>query len=44
MPNTKYFATAKTLFKANAGQLPKDNTRPPKILRGHGTSLIRTDH
>lgn len=31
-PNTKYFAKAKTLFKANSGQLPKDNTRPPKIV------------
>jgi hypothetical protein len=32
-PDTKYFAKAKTLFKANSGQLPKDNTRPPKIIR-----------
>src|ERR1700730_4365271 len=32
-PKTKYFATAKKLFKANAGQLPKDNTRPPSIVR-----------
>jgi nucleoside phosphorylase len=32
-PNTKYLPTAKTLFKANAGQLPKDNTRAPKIVR-----------
>lgn len=30
---TKQFATARTLFKANAPQLPKDNTRPPKIVR-----------
>ena len=29
---TKYFAKARTLFKANAGQLPPDNTRPPKIV------------
>jgi hypothetical protein len=29
---TTKFATAKTLFKANAGQLPKTNTRPPKIF------------
>ena len=28
---TKFFATAKSLFKTNAGQLPKDNTRLPKI-------------
>src|SRR5215472_642561 len=26
-PKTKYLATAKTLFKVNAGQLPKDNSR-----------------
>src|ERR1700736_3522443 len=32
-PKTKYLGTAKTLFKANAGQLPKDNTRPPNIVR-----------
>jgi len=32
-PNAKYFATAKSLFKANAAQLPKDNTRPPKIVK-----------
>jgi nucleoside phosphorylase len=29
---TKFFAKAKTLFKANAGQLPSDNTRPPNIV------------
>ena len=29
---TKYFAKAKGLFKANSGQLPPDNTRPPKIV------------
>ena len=28
---SKFFTTAKKLFKANEGQLPKDNTRPPKI-------------
>jgi hypothetical protein len=37
--DTKYFATAKSLFAANAGQLPKSNTRPPKILRAGPTSL-----
>ena len=31
--NPKFFATAKTLFKANSDQLPKDNTRAPKIFR-----------
>lgn len=30
-PARKYLSTAKKLFKANSGQLPKDNTRPPKI-------------
>ena len=29
---TAQFATAQTLFKANAAQLPKDNTRLPKIV------------
>jgi hypothetical protein len=29
---TKFFATAKPLFKTNAGQLPKDNTRAPNIV------------
>ncbi len=38
-PNSKYFAKAKTLFKANAEQLPKDNTRPPKIVRVGTTAL-----
>jgi nucleoside phosphorylase len=44
-PNTKYFAKAKTLFKANAAQLPKDNVRPPKIVRGHslGSCVLTTD-
>src|SRR5581483_2334457 len=32
----KYFAKAKTLFKANAGQLPKDNSRPPKSTQSSG--------
>ena len=44
-PKTKYFAAAKTLFDANAGQLPKDNTRPPKILCSRRRfSLVRRDH
>jgi hypothetical protein len=29
---TKFFAAAKSLFKTNADQLPKDNTRLPKIV------------
>ena len=42
-PNPKYFAKAKALFKANAGQLPKDNTRPPRIVRSTGlTSAVLT--
>ena len=43
-PASKYFATAKTLFKANAAQLPKDNKRPPGDPTGYGTSLLRADH
>src|SRR6185312_16220614 len=31
-PKKKYFAKAATLFKANAAQLPQDNSRPPKII------------
>jgi len=44
-PKTKFFTKAKTLFKANAGQLPKDNTRPPNIVRSSGlaSSVVTTD-
>jgi hypothetical protein len=28
-----HFAIARALFKTNAAQLPKDNARPPKIIR-----------
>jgi hypothetical protein len=44
-PKTKFLAKAKTLFKANAGQFPKDNTRPPKIVRSGGLtpSVLTTD-
>jgi hypothetical protein len=35
-PRTKLFAKARTLFKANAGQLPKDNKRPPSIVLSSG--------
>jgi nucleoside phosphorylase len=38
-PNTKSFDKAKTLFAANSGQLPKDNTRPPKIAVVTGNAL-----
>src|SRR5215470_5693917 len=41
------FAIARTLFKANAGQLPKDNQRLPKIVRvppnGLDASVVTTD-
>jgi Phosphorylase superfamily len=42
---TRYFAQAKKLFKANTGQLPKDNTRPPRIARSTGlpTCVLTTD-
>jgi hypothetical protein len=40
-------ATAKRLFKANADQLPKDNTRPPQIVRvapsDLASSVVTTD-
>jgi hypothetical protein len=38
-PKTKFLAKAKTLFKTNSGQLPKDNARPPKIVRSGGLTL-----
>ena len=44
-PEGRFFAKAQTLFKANAGQLPKDNTRPPRIVKSNGTtsSVVTTD-
>jgi nucleoside phosphorylase len=46
-PNTKYLAQVKSLFKANNAQLPKDNTRPPMIVRVSpndlGSSVVTTD-
>jgi hypothetical protein len=42
--NTRFFAEAKTLFAANAGQLPKDNTRPPKIVVGAPGELQSLGH
>jgi len=46
-PKTKYFAKANTLFKANSAQLPKENTRPPKIVRAAPgalrSSVVTTD-
>jgi hypothetical protein len=43
----KHFATARSLFKANAAQLPTDNTRLPKIVRvgpkDLASSVVTTD-
>jgi hypothetical protein len=45
--NNKYLAKAKTLFNTNAGQLPKDNARPPNIVRvgpnALASSVVTTD-
>jgi purine-nucleoside phosphorylase len=44
---TTLFSQAKTLFKANASQLPTDNTRPPTITvvkpSGLSQSVVTTD-
>jgi nucleoside phosphorylase len=39
------FKAAESLFGANAGMLPKDNTRPPKIIsaRSAHTGILTTD-
>lgn len=46
-PRTRHLARARKLFKANAGQLPKDNTRRPKIIRvstkAVDSSVVTTD-
>ncbi len=44
-PKTKFFAKAEALFAANAAQLPRDNTRPPKIVQSDGpaSSVVTTD-
>jgi nucleoside phosphorylase len=46
-PNPKYLKVAKSLFKANAEQLPKDNTRAPAIVQvranGVPSSVVTTD-
>jgi hypothetical protein len=44
-PRAKYLAKAGTLFKANGGQLPKDNPRAPKIVRSKApaASVLTTD-
>ena len=43
--NKKKFAVAKKLFKVNAGQLPPDNTRAPKIITAtnKASSVLTTD-
>jgi hypothetical protein len=42
---TKFFAKAETLFQANAGQLPRDNTRAPQIIQSSvpAESVLTTD-
>ena len=44
---TKHFKQALSLFKANAAQLPKENTRKPKIFnvgpKGLSQSVVTTD-
>jgi nucleoside phosphorylase len=46
-PDTSHFQKAKELFAVNSGQLPKDNTRPPKIEHvannGLSHSVVTTD-
>ncbi len=44
-PHTRYVAEARRLFKANADQLPKGNTRPPKITiaKSLASSVVTTD-
>lgn len=45
--NPAHFATARKLFRANSAQLPKDNTRAPKIVRvapkALTSSVVTTD-
>ena len=44
---TRYLTKAQTLFAANAGQLPPDNTRPPEIFQvgpsDLSASIVTTD-
>jgi phosphorylase superfamily protein len=46
-PKATHFATARSLFKANAAQLPQDNPRAPKIIRvpvkALNSSVVTTD-
>jgi hypothetical protein len=45
--NSKYFAKAKALFKANSGRLPPDNTRAPEVVNvapsALASSVVTTD-
>ena len=41
-PNKNHFATARSLFKMNAAQLPKDNTRHPKSSRVSTNALAHS--
>jgi nucleoside phosphorylase len=45
VPKGKFFAKAEKLFNANAAQLPRDNTRPPKIVLSSdpASSVVTTD-
>jgi len=44
-PDSRLFATARQLFKANSARLPPENERPPRIIRGTSpsTSVSTTD-
>jgi nucleoside phosphorylase len=46
-PNAKHFRTARSLFKVNAAQLPKENTRQPRIYsvsrRALASAVVTTD-
>jgi nucleoside phosphorylase len=45
-PNQRFLPTTGKLFKANAGQLPKDNTRAPKVvpvIRQLKSAVVTTD-
>ncbi len=44
-PKTTFFAKSEALFAANAAQLPRDNTRPPKIVQSDDptSSVVTTD-
>src|SRR5262249_54907043 len=43
--SARHFGVAKKLFQANAGQLPQDNPRPPRIITARTTTsaVLTTD-